>query len=852
MKKRITMLFVLTLLLAVITACTTTVTVSFDSDGGTSYNSVNVEMGKTIVLPQDPVKEGFVFKGWYLDGKLFDATTPINANIVLKAMWEENLAIYNINYSIGEGANISSNAPKTFKENKGAEVKLPTPTKSGYVFLGWYENGKKVETLSENRDYNLEAQWEVAETYEIKFTVEGSLYDSVIGVENQTLAGVELPDNPTKEDYEFLGWYLNDELFDFEKEVITTDLELVAKFKQVRQVVPYAVNVPSNIVLYNTNKGDQNGDGDSKDDQNEFSVWNKSYLVGDDNNWVFKPNVTFYKFSLDANGNLDLNSGYEEVVVKKWEYEIVIYQYNYETNEYDILVDNNDTTIIESIDYENCAINFADTNDTEERAYLVKVNPTGLTKNQENNKDKFSISMKVEVVDGYNVYKIEELAYIDNRTDADGQAWDEIQAAAGLDLTINPNRVILHNNFTITDKDLPALFFYQENEVSKSDSDYSREYVVKDSEGNVVETITVNLVGSLKDHTFVFRRNMKANEKFAILGNYFKIDTSKISLVVREGDPDDATPTALGEVISHTAIFKVEGDGTTSFDIENVNFLGNANRTEKAIKGGGTMLTKVENSASKFANNISSCFFITYMYEHGTCEKIIEDCKAYDAFNSFIYNWGSKNLEIKNSEMIGAGGPVIIQDHVEPDNADGGEVASIKITDSKLESYVAGTEGWFTLVGATAVVPGIKALDALFNPFGRSYLKKNSANGEAYMNIICVNKSGNAESITAEKVKGSVSIVNEDTALDYTFNFGENNPYLAALLEQTFVNGAPAFETSAGGFSYTDGATGIFDVTNQQIVDPTNAMYKGEYLTIYFNGMMIVLGYNNAGDTYTA
>ena len=42
---------------------------------------------------------------------------------------------------------------------KGQDVELPTPTREGYVFLGWYENGKLVDTIK-NKDYNLVAEWE--------------------------------------------------------------------------------------------------------------------------------------------------------------------------------------------------------------------------------------------------------------------------------------------------------------------------------------------------------------------------------------------------------------------------------------------------------------------------------------------------------------------------------------------------------------------------------------------------------------------------------------------------------------------------------------------------------------------
>ena len=39
-------------------------------------------------------------------------------------------------------------------------VVLPTPTREGYKFLGWYEGETKVESLTEARDYQLTAKWE--------------------------------------------------------------------------------------------------------------------------------------------------------------------------------------------------------------------------------------------------------------------------------------------------------------------------------------------------------------------------------------------------------------------------------------------------------------------------------------------------------------------------------------------------------------------------------------------------------------------------------------------------------------------------------------------------------------------
>ena len=66
------------------------------------------------------------------------------------------------------------------------------------------------------------------------------------------------------------------------------------------------------------------------------------------------------------------------------------------------------------------------------------------------------------------------------------------------------------------------------------------------------------------------------------------------------------------------------------------------------------------------------------------------------------------------------------------------------------------------------------------------------------------------------------------------------------MLENTFGKTA-AFESSEGGFGYAT-ATGILDIQNQQIVNPDDNIYKGEYLTIYYNGMAIILGYYEAGQ----
>ena len=65
-------------------------TVSFDTKGGTIYQSVQVRKGNKINKPNDPVMDGYTFKGWYLNDEEYDFSKEVNGDIMLTAKWEEN------------------------------------------------------------------------------------------------------------------------------------------------------------------------------------------------------------------------------------------------------------------------------------------------------------------------------------------------------------------------------------------------------------------------------------------------------------------------------------------------------------------------------------------------------------------------------------------------------------------------------------------------------------------------------------------------------------------------------------------------------------------------------------------
>ena len=104
---------------------------------------------------------------------------------------------------------------------------------------------------------------------------------------------------------------------------------------------------------------------------------------------------------------------------------------------------------------------------------------------------------------------------------------------------------------------------------------------------------------------------------------------------------------------------------------------------------------------------------------------------------------------------------------------------------------------------------------------------------------------------------------NSSTYFDFTvkindyaaFNYGADDPYAKGFLDKIYSFNAPALQTSAADpkNSINDYAfiseVGITDKEQKQILDPNHAVFKGDYICIYYMGMAIVLGYNNMNGT---
>ena len=148
---------------------TTVKTANFTTAGKTSAwgNAYLAGVGSAASLPYSvtstytlpaAVKEGYVFVGWKdASGKIL---TSISAGWkgTLTAVWEEE-STADVKWVLN-GGSVSGTLPK---EITGSTYTIPTPTRTGYVFLGWYDNangtGTALKTLAVGYKGTVYAIW---------------------------------------------------------------------------------------------------------------------------------------------------------------------------------------------------------------------------------------------------------------------------------------------------------------------------------------------------------------------------------------------------------------------------------------------------------------------------------------------------------------------------------------------------------------------------------------------------------------------------------------------------------------------------------------------------------------------
>ncbi|RJE88885.1 hypothetical protein D3P07_13065 [Paenibacillus sp. 1011MAR3C5] len=223
-------------------------TVSYDSNGGSTVVSESVKYGDVAAVPDQPTKAGYTFAGWFTDKELtegYDFSLPVTGDITLYAAWLVNS--YTVAYESNGGSAVAS---ERVDDGKSA-AEPASPTKAGYTFAGWFTDKELTESydfsLPVTGDITLYAAW-LINNYTVAYQSNGG--STVVSESLKYGDAAAVPDEPTKAGYTFAGWFTDKELtesYDFSLPV-TDDLTLHAKWTEPTPSTPisYTITYESN------------------------------------------------------------------------------------------------------------------------------------------------------------------------------------------------------------------------------------------------------------------------------------------------------------------------------------------------------------------------------------------------------------------------------------------------------------------------------------------------------------------------------------------------------------------------------------------------------------------------------
>ncbi len=184
-------------------------TVTMDTAGGDPIRPIQYTVESEAFQLPIPVRTGYIFLGWTGEGitepqKTIEIPQGSTGDRTYTANWQ--VIEYTI-ITLLEGGNAGSSEVYFYTVEQ--TVTLPTPTRTGYTFLGW--TGEGITTPQPNvtipkgstGDKTYIENWELTE-YNITMDLNGGSGQEKV-VYTMTDEDFELP-TPTRNGYEFVGW----------------------------------------------------------------------------------------------------------------------------------------------------------------------------------------------------------------------------------------------------------------------------------------------------------------------------------------------------------------------------------------------------------------------------------------------------------------------------------------------------------------------------------------------------------------------------------------------------------------------------------------------------------------------
>ncbi len=476
-------------------------------------------------------------------------------------------------------------------------------------------------------------------------------------------------------------------------------------------------------------------------------------------------------------------------------------------------------------------------------------------------------SQVVRVVDGYNVYNAKELNLLTNQDDdVAGSAKEEdvsqieavnrFLAANGITRPQRLTGLILHQDLSITLDDIPSeyIFEYEKNGEKKK---------------------------ALYDNMYVYYHINRPDSEtesstFSFYGNYYSIYSYDIPNVVENGVANNEDNFSNGSLFRFSAADYddefAEGYNHKDFTT-NIIGLGlrdnNPHSNDQAAIDRhmlGLICIIASYQEVNVINTNIEAYTITMMPYNDDLTVNLDKVKFFNAWQGHLFIWNGNTVQdeitdstsgqpreeyqnikinITDSTLAKCGGPVILSQNPNPGYEINSKSGADIVVDDKsvLYSYVTGQEAWFVGVGQSQLVMQIMSLDnQIANAASQagvpaSFISNKKIQDVSTINMIYVNM-GAGTDISGSSVQYGGSF----TRAGQTLNTIKNNPWLDAYLGAT-GGAAPVFQSSAGGTAFSDGESSCYGIESGSIGAPTSNFFEGDYLSLYYMGIGILLDY---------
>ena len=230
-------------------------TITFISDG-TEYTTISFKENEVVTNLPVPVRYGYKFTGWNLNGKPYTEGGKLNSDIILTAGWEEADVLPIPICNVETGSIVPSGSIVTLSSSvSGAQVYYTLNGEDPTVSSKLYESPIIVESdmtikaiavkEGEKNSPIAVIEIKVEKIYSITLISEGEVYMTITMGEAETVE--ELP-VPARDGYHFRGWHQNGVLYEVGGK-LTENITLTARWEKYETLPSPTSSIKSGSVV---------------------------------------------------------------------------------------------------------------------------------------------------------------------------------------------------------------------------------------------------------------------------------------------------------------------------------------------------------------------------------------------------------------------------------------------------------------------------------------------------------------------------------------------------------------------------------------------------------------------------